>query len=283
MIKRFLIGSACSVVLAAAIGVAAMSSGAGADVASLYYYYTEPTPPVAVNDAYSVVGGATLTVAPPGVLANDTDANGDSLTAQLVSGPSSGVLVLNPNGSFSYTPGVNTVGTVTFTYRAADATSVSNIATVTITVTAGCDGRAATKVGTSGSDELQGTSGNDVILGLGGNDEINAGSGNDIVCGGSGNDTVEAGSGNDRVFGETGADNVRGGSGDDFIDGGADNDVLDGGGDRDRLLGGAGVDRLTGGGDPDVLDGGADTPDRCDGEGGSDSTTGGCEQIISIP
>jgi VCBS repeat-containing protein len=260
-----------------------MSSGAGADVASLYYYYTEPTPPVAVNDAYSVVGGATLTVPPPGVLANDTDANGDSLTAQLVSGPSSGVLVLNPNGSFTYTPGENTTGTVTFTYRASDGTSVSNVATVTITVTAGCDGRAATIVGTSGSNELKGTGGNDVIVGLGGNDTIDAGSGNDIICGGSGNDYLEAGSGNDRVFGGTGDDTLRGGSGDDLLDGGAGDDMLDGGSDRDRLLGGAGVDRLTGGGDPDVLDGGADAPDRCDGEGGSDSTTGGCEQIISIP
>jgi VCBS repeat-containing protein len=259
-----------------------MSSGAGADVASVNAY-DEPTPPVAVDDAYSVVGGATLTVPAPGVLANDTDENDDALTAQVASGPSSGVLMLNSNGSFTYTPGPDTTGIVTFTYQAADATSVSNIATVTITVTAGCDGRPATIVGTSANNNLNGTGGNDVIVGLGGNDSIDAGSGNDIICGGSGNDDVANGSGNDRVFGDPGNDNLRGGSGDDLLDGGDGNDLLDGGGDRDRLLGGAGVDRLLGGGDPDVLDGGADTPDRCDGEGGSDSTPGGCEQVSSIP
>jgi VCBS repeat-containing protein len=238
---------------------------------------------VANNDAYSVIGGATLTVPAPGVLANDTDANGDPLTAVLVDGPASGSLTLNPNGSFTYTPGPDTTGQVTFTYRASDGTNQSNLATVTITVTAGCDGRAATIVGTSGSNNITGTSGNDVIAGLGGNDTIDGNSGNDIICGGSGEDVLEGGSGDDRLFGDTGNDRLRGGSGDDLLDGGAGDDVLDGGSDRDRLLGGAGVDRLLGGGDPDVLDGGPDAPDRCDGEGGADSTTGGCETIISIP
>ena len=42
------------------------------------------TPPVATDDAYAVIGGATLTVPAPGVLGNDTDADNDALTAQLV-------------------------------------------------------------------------------------------------------------------------------------------------------------------------------------------------------
>jgi Ca2+-binding RTX toxin-like protein len=239
--------------------------------------------PVAKDDAYSVIGGGTLMVPAPGVLGNDTDPNGDTLTAVLVNDVSSGTLALNPNGSFTYTPGEDTSGPVTFTYRASDGTSTSNLATVTIAVTAGCDGRAATIVGTPGADNLTGTSGNDVIVGRGGNDVIDGGSGSDVICGGSGEDRIAGGSGNDRLFGGSGADNLQGGSGDDLLDGGAGDDVLDGGGDNDRLLGGDGADRLRGGGDPDVLDGGPGAPDRCDGEGGSDSTTGGCEAIVSIP
>ena len=164
------------------------------------------TPPVAVDDAYSVIGGATLSVGAPGVLGNDSDAENDPLTAQLVSGPATG-LTLNADGSFTYTPGEDTAGgTVTFTYRAFDGTATSNVATVTITVTAGCDGVRATRVGTAGKDTLTGTGGNDVIVGLGGNDTIDVGSGNDRVCGGSGNDYLELGSGYDRGFGGTGND-----------------------------------------------------------------------------
>ncbi len=39
---------------------------------------------------------------------------------------------------------------------------------------------------------------------------------------------------------------------------------------------------MFGGGDDDALDGGSGTPDRCDGEGGTDTATA-CEQLISIP
>ena len=44
-------------------------------------------PPVAANDSYSTNEDTTLTVTAPGVLANDTDADGDPLTAVQVSGP----------------------------------------------------------------------------------------------------------------------------------------------------------------------------------------------------
>ena len=46
--------------------------------------------PVANADTYSVNEGATLNIAAVGVLANDTDADGDVLSATLVSGPSNG-------------------------------------------------------------------------------------------------------------------------------------------------------------------------------------------------
>ncbi len=61
--------------------------------------------PTAFTDAYSVDKGRTLTVdAANGLLKNDVDADGDSLTAVLVTNPTNGTLTLNDNGSFVYVP-----------------------------------------------------------------------------------------------------------------------------------------------------------------------------------
>ncbi len=94
--------------------------------------------PVANADAYSTDEDAALTVAAPGVLGNDTDGDGNALSAALVTGPTAaqGVLSLNANGSFTFTPAANFNGPATFTYRANDGTANSNTATVTITVNA---------------------------------------------------------------------------------------------------------------------------------------------------
>ena len=56
----------------------------------------------------------------PGVLANDTDVDGATLTAVLVTGPAHGTLALNADGSFTYTPAANFNGADSFTYRAND-------------------------------------------------------------------------------------------------------------------------------------------------------------------
>ncbi len=90
--------------------------------------------PVAAGDSYSTNEDTTLSIAAAGVLANDSDVDGNPLTAVLVSGPANGSLTLNANGSFSYTPNANFNGTDSFTYRANDGTANSNVATVTITV-----------------------------------------------------------------------------------------------------------------------------------------------------
>ena len=92
--------------------------------------------PVAANDSYSTPEDTPLTVAAPGVLANDSDADSNPLTAVREAGPAGGTLVLNANGSFVYTPTLNFNGVVTFTYHASDGMANSNTATVTITVTA---------------------------------------------------------------------------------------------------------------------------------------------------
>ena len=72
----------------------------------------------------------------PGVLSNDTDADGNPLTAVLVQNAEHGALTLNPDGSFTYTPFEDFVGIDTFRYVANDGLANSNLATVTIAVTA---------------------------------------------------------------------------------------------------------------------------------------------------
>jgi len=91
-------------------------------------------PPVAVDDSYTVDEDALLTVAAAGVLGNDTDGNGDALTAILVSPPANGFVDLRDDGSFRYLPKPDFFGTDSFTYKANDGEADSNVATVTITV-----------------------------------------------------------------------------------------------------------------------------------------------------
>ncbi len=103
--------------------------------------------PVAVADFYVVEKNQSLVVAGPGVLANDTDLDLDQLTALrggpgngggggggTGAGPLHGILVLNPNGSFTYTPDTGYVGTDSFIYHVTDGYGKSNATTATITV-----------------------------------------------------------------------------------------------------------------------------------------------------
>jgi uncharacterized repeat protein (TIGR01451 family) len=101
-------------------------------------YFTGNNPgndaPVAANDSYSTSEDTVLNVNAPGVLNNDTDVDGDALSAILVVGPAHGTLNLNTNGSFSYSPAPNYFGSDSFTYRAFDGTTNSGIATVFLSV-----------------------------------------------------------------------------------------------------------------------------------------------------
>ena len=92
--------------------------------------------PVARADTYTVSGRNDLVVGAPGVLGNDTDADGDRLTAQLQSSSGlSGSFDFNPDGSFTYRPGGGFDGFATFTYRASDGSAASATVTVTLTGT----------------------------------------------------------------------------------------------------------------------------------------------------
>ncbi len=91
--------------------------------------------PLAVSDTYDVDEGDVLSKSSiDGVLANDTDADGDLLTANLVSGALNGLAELELDGSFTYTPDAGFNGTDSFSYRATDGTFTSSTVTVTITV-----------------------------------------------------------------------------------------------------------------------------------------------------
>jgi hypothetical protein len=59
------------------------------------------TDPVAVDDSFSVRAGQELTVFPPGLLGNDTDADGDTLEVIAFSNPVNGALLLATDGSFT--------------------------------------------------------------------------------------------------------------------------------------------------------------------------------------
>jgi hypothetical protein len=106
------------------------------DPATVTITVTNATAPVATNDTYSATTGVQLTVPAPGVLSNDSDADGDALTAIKVTDSGSGSVNLASNGSFTFTSGGSFTGARTFTYRASDGIATSNLATVTINVTA---------------------------------------------------------------------------------------------------------------------------------------------------
>ncbi len=109
--------------------------------------------PLAVADHYTNSGMLTVN-SNSGVLANDQDINlgqpGISLTAVLVSNPANGQLVLNTNGSFTYTPNAGFTSTDTFRYRDFDGfVNSANIATVSILVTSNAVGPATQLIWTT--------------------------------------------------------------------------------------------------------------------------------------
>lgn len=92
------------------------------------------TPPVANPDTFEAIGNVTIPVSAPGVLANDTDAEG-GLTAVpgTVATANGGSATLAADGSFTYLSAAGFTGTDSFTYTATDG-SLTSTATVTMKV-----------------------------------------------------------------------------------------------------------------------------------------------------
>lgn len=95
---------------------------------------TDNASPVAESDSFSTPAGQPLTVGVPGVLGNDSDPDGDSLAASLVSGTTDGSLTLEEDGSFEYVPDSSFTGTDSLTYAATDVGGRADTALVSINV-----------------------------------------------------------------------------------------------------------------------------------------------------
>lgn len=90
--------------------------------------------PVAAPLSFSTSPNVALEVAAPGLVTGGSDVDGDTLTANVTSGPSHGSLTWLPAGSFEYEPNANYVGTDQFSYRVWDGEAYSPTAVVTIHV-----------------------------------------------------------------------------------------------------------------------------------------------------
>lgn len=194
--------------------------------------------PVGEADRYEMESGRGPMVidASRGVLANDTDADGDTLTAILTQGPRNGQFQFNSDGSFVYTPDAGFTGVDTFTYDLFDGTARVPV-TVTLTVSPR-QGRVVTlddndnRVTFARETEaviVHALAGHDSVTGTRFDDELLLGVGNDEGIGGDGNDVIRGGIGNDKMFGQGGADRLEGGEGDDLMHGGDGADVMVGG------------------------------------------------------
>jgi hypothetical protein len=117
--------------------------GASATTTNVKTMYVNQLP-VAAADAYSTSEDTTLSVSAPGLLSNDTDADGDTFTVSNVNGSTANVgaaialtggsLTVNANGSFTFVPTANWNGTQTFTYNVKDTLERPTTSTVTLTV-----------------------------------------------------------------------------------------------------------------------------------------------------
>ena len=91
--------------------------------------------PVAHDDHYSTHAGVALSIAAPGVLGNDTDADGDALHVSSVDAAGlHGVLAQLADGSFHFTPTAGFVGQTSFVVNLTDGNGGNASSTVTIDV-----------------------------------------------------------------------------------------------------------------------------------------------------
>jgi subtilisin-like proprotein convertase family protein len=90
--------------------------------------------PSAEPEQFQAQAGKTLTVPAAGVLSNDSDPDGDALTALLAGPPGKGKVELQPDGSFTYRANKKAKGTDSFTYLAQDPGGLSALETVSIQV-----------------------------------------------------------------------------------------------------------------------------------------------------
>jgi len=156
--------------------------------------------PVAEDDAATTDQGRSITI---DVLANDHDADGDTLSVVSVGQPSKGSASVNAAGQVIYDADETAEGMDTFSYIMTDGTDiVEGTVSVMVTSTDVVDLSGLPvfdDTGTNGNDRLAGrpsaesynaAGGDDIILGRGGNDMLAGGAGDDFVKGGAGDDLL---------------------------------------------------------------------------------------------
>jgi hypothetical protein len=230
--------------------------------------------PTATDNSYTTAQGAPIS----GNFITDSPADSDPagandpLTASLETPPSNGTVVLNSDGSFTYTPDNTFSGTDSFSYTVSDGDEGEDTATVTITVLpAGvgsvlivpdtcCNGGTALLVtGTTADDQIVVSPGTGTTVEVSINGVSSTWptpSGRIIVIGGNGDDNIQiAGAILNQVwlYGEGGNDRLNAGNGGSLLIGGEGDDELLGGVGRDVMVGGEGADRLIGNSSDDIL------------------------------
>ncbi len=99
--------------------------------------------PVATADTVSATEDAPMTFSAAQLLGNDTDADGNALRIASVANGANGTVVLNPDGSVTFTPNANFNGVATFSYIATDGKPIesdSQSVVVTVNVAPANDG-----------------------------------------------------------------------------------------------------------------------------------------------
>ncbi|WP_157368864.1 tandem-95 repeat protein [Zavarzinella formosa] len=271
--------------------------------------------PVAVADNYVINAVDEFDVqAEDGLLANDTDADGDPLTVTLVTPPEVGGLLLNSDGSFALFLPEDFIGQITFQYQVSDGQAESAVQTVTLTreAIAVVDGTRLFVYGTEGIDSVQirPTGGPALVVELqtpnglvtqtyrpsvpgqsfgvitaylaGGNDSFDSSGVSRPVSlvGGDGDDTLTTGAGADTIFGDsvdgagTGADVIDAGSGVNVILAGDGDNQITTAGGNDFVTAGNGNNTINTGSGIDIVTVGNGSNTINTGDG-SDSVTAG--------
>ncbi len=259
--------------------------------------------PVGADDTASTILTAPVTI---DVLANDSDPDGDALTITATSATPDGTVVINSDGTLTFTANDGFTGDTQFSYTADDGNGGSATSVVTVTVgsappppppvrdgiVSGTPSDDLINVGYTGDPDGDRVDNADAILtGDAPNDDrIEAGDGDDTVFAGVGDDLVEGDVGDDQIDGQDGGDSLYGGDGSDSIDGNAGDDLIDTSSpeaaplpdlgypglyqsdldplnDLDTVEGGAGNDTILTGDDADLIFGGT----------GNDSIDGGID------
>jgi len=193
------------------------------------------TAPDAVDDSATTDMNVPVTIA---ILANDTDPDGDLLTITGTPTSADGTVLVNADGTITFTPNPGFLGDATISYQISDGFGGTDQAVVTVSVQepASRDGIVR---GTAGDDLIDASypydndgdfvdAGDAILPGDAPEDDrILAGDGNDTVLAGLGDDSVEGGAGDDSLYGDVGNDTLLGQDGNDMLSGGDGDDLID--------------------------------------------------------